>query len=81
MGKNSSPRAYADNEAMAYSKHMRGSAQKLNEVATSIRGLNCEKALSELQFSKRRVRWPHHGDETLARPRPWPCRQNSQAVQ
>ena len=55
MGKKSLPRSYADNEAMAYSKHMRGSAQKLNEVATSIRGLKCETALSELQFSQRRV--------------------------
>ena len=55
MGKKSLPRAYADNEAMAYSKHMRGSDQKLNEVASSIRGLKCEAALSELQFSKRRV--------------------------
>lgn len=55
MGKKSTPRVYADNEAMAYSKHMRGSAQKLNEVAASIRGLNCEKALSELHFSRRRI--------------------------
>mgnify|MGYP003313963123 CR=1 FL=1 len=55
MGKKSAPRPYADNEAMAYSKHMRVSAQKLNLVASLIRGLDCEKAISELTFSKRRI--------------------------
>lgn len=55
MGKKSSPRPYADNEAMAYSKHIRVSAQKLNLVASLIRGLDCEKAISELTFSKRRI--------------------------
>ncbi|NQV47942.1 MAG: 50S ribosomal protein L22 [Rhodospirillaceae bacterium] len=55
MGKSSTPRPYADNEAMAYSKQMRVSPQKLNLVATSIRGKNCQAALAELQFSKRRI--------------------------
>ena len=55
MGKKSSPRPYADNEAMAFSKHIRISAQKLNLVASLIRGLDCEKAISELTFSKRRI--------------------------
>ena len=55
MGKKSAPRPYADNEAMAYSKHIRVSAQKLNIVASLIRGLDCEKAISELTFSKRRI--------------------------
>jgi large subunit ribosomal protein L22 len=55
MGKKSAPRPYADNEAMAYSKHMRVSAQKLNLVATQIRGMDCEAAMAELQFSKRRI--------------------------
>ena len=55
MGKKSAPRPYADNEAMAYSKHIRISAQKLNLVASLIRGLDCEKAISELTFSKRRI--------------------------
>jgi large subunit ribosomal protein L22 len=55
MGKKSAPRPYADNEAMAYSKHIRVSAQKLNLVAGLIRGLDCEKAISELTFSKRRI--------------------------
>jgi large subunit ribosomal protein L22 len=55
MGKKSAPRPYADNEAMAFSKHIRISAQKLNLVASLIRGLDCEKAISELTFSKRRI--------------------------
>jgi large subunit ribosomal protein L22 len=55
MGKKTAPRPYADNEAMAFSKHIRVSAQKLNLVASLIRGLDCEKAISELVFSKRRI--------------------------
>tara|TARA_B100000674_G_C37705240_1_gene852502 strand:+ start:281 stop:661 length:381 start_codon:yes stop_codon:yes gene_type:complete len=55
MGKKSTPRSQADNEAMAFSKHIRVSSQKLNLVAKLIRGLDCEKAISELTFSKRRI--------------------------
>ncbi len=55
MGKRSAERRLADNEAMAYCKNLRTSPQKLNLVAQSIRGLDCEKALAELQFSKRRI--------------------------
>lgn len=55
MGKGSFDRALADNEAMAYAKHIRVSPQKLNVVAASIRGLACEKALAGLSFSRRRV--------------------------
>jgi large subunit ribosomal protein L22 len=55
MGKKSAPRPLADNEAMAFAKHIRISPQKLNLVAQSIRGKACEKALAELTFSKKRV--------------------------
>mgnify|MGYP001168929252 CR=1 FL=1 len=55
MGKKSAPRVYGDNEAMAYSKHIRISPQKLNLVASQIRGMDCETAIAELQFSKRRI--------------------------
>ena len=55
MGKKSTPRALNDNEAMAYAKQIRVSPQKLNLVAQTIRGKNCDKALAELQFSRRRV--------------------------
>ena len=54
MGKPKSPRRLADNEAMAYARALRVSPQKLNLVAQSIRGLNVEKALAQLSFSRRR---------------------------
>ena len=40
---------------MAYAKHLRTSPQKLNLVAETIRGKKCEAALSELEFSRRRI--------------------------
>ncbi len=55
MGKKSFGRALADNEAMAFAKHLRTSPQKLNLVAQTIRGKDCEAALSELEFSRRRI--------------------------
>jgi len=55
MGKKSAARKLADNEAMAFAKHLRTSPQKLNLVAQTIRGKNCEDALAELQFSHRRI--------------------------
>ena len=50
MGKRSAPRQLADNEALAFAKHLRISPQKLNLVAQSIRGKSCESALAELAF-------------------------------
>jgi large subunit ribosomal protein L22 len=55
MGKKSTPRRLADNEAMAFSASIRTSPRKLNLVAQSIRGLEAEKALAELTFSRRRI--------------------------
>ena len=55
MGKIASERVLADNEAMAYAKQLRTSPQKLNLVAEQIRGKDCEKALADLSFSKRRI--------------------------
>jgi len=55
MGKKSADRALADNEAMAFAKHLRTSPQKLNLVAQTIRGRNCETALAQLAFSSRRI--------------------------
>jgi large subunit ribosomal protein L22 len=55
MGKRSHERTLSDNEAMASVRHLRTSPQKLNLVAQSIRGMDCEKALAELQFSRRRI--------------------------
>lgn len=55
MGKEKSPRRVADNEAMAISRMLRTSPQKLNLVAGLIRGKKVEKALADLTFSKRRI--------------------------
>ena len=55
MGKQSSPRKVADNEARAVLRNIRVSAQKLNLVAAMIRGLDANKALSALSFSRRRI--------------------------
>jgi len=55
MGKRSVERQQEDKEAMAYCRNLRTSPQKLNLLAESIRGMDCEKALAELKFSRRRI--------------------------
>ena len=55
MGKKSAPRRFSDNEAMAFSKAIRISPQKLNLVAGLILGKDAAKALSDLTFSPKRV--------------------------
>ena len=55
MGKKSKARSLKDNEAMSFVKHLRVSPQKLNLVAETIRGLDCEDAVSRLTFSHRRI--------------------------
>ena len=55
MSKEKNPRRVADNEAMAKSKMLRTSPQKLNLVAGLIRGKKVEKALADLTFSKKRI--------------------------
>ena len=55
MGKDKNPRRVADNEAMAKTRLLRTSPQKLNLVAAMIRGKKVEKALADLTFSKRRI--------------------------
>ena len=51
MGKASAPRKVGDKEALAVGNTIRGSARKLNLVATMIRGRKVEEALSILKFS------------------------------
>ena len=53
MSKEKAPRRVADNEALAVDTQIRGSAQKLNLVATLIRGRKVEDALNILAFSKK----------------------------
>ena len=55
MGKQATERRLAENEAMAITRRLRTSAQKLNLVAESIRGLAVDDALSRLSFSRRRI--------------------------
>ena len=55
MGKSKNPRRVAENEAMAKSRMLRTSPQKLNLVASMIRGKPVAKAMSDLTFSKRRI--------------------------
>ena len=55
MGQKKNERRFADNEAMAKGRMLRISPQKLNLVAQLIRGKKAEKALAELQFSRKRI--------------------------
>lgn len=55
MGKKSTPRSLADNEARAVVKNLRVSPQKLNLVAAQIRGKPVQRALMDLEFSRRRI--------------------------
>ena len=55
MGKQSNPRILADSEARSVVRNLRVSPQKLNLVATMIRGLDVNKAIASLSFSRRRI--------------------------
>lgn len=55
MGQSSNPKRTKDNEARAFAKYMRTSPQKLNLLAQTIRGKSASRALTDLEFSKRRI--------------------------
>ena|SRR5579872_2754111 len=55
MSKAKTPRALPDNEAKAVANMLRVSPQKLNLLAQLIRGKAVEKALAELEFSRKRI--------------------------
>ncbi|MCY4301653.1 MAG: 50S ribosomal protein L22 [Aestuariivita sp.] len=55
MGQGTKARRLADNEAMAKTRMLRVSPQKLNLVAASIRGKPVGKALNDLSFLKKRI--------------------------
>jgi len=55
MSKNNNPRRVGELEALAKTRMLRTSPQKLNLVAQSIRGMKVEKALNELLFSRKRI--------------------------
>src|ERR1700759_3199035 len=55
MSKKKQPRRLGETEASATATALRISAQKLNVVAQSIRGMSANAALNELTFSPRRI--------------------------
>ncbi len=55
MGQTTNERRVKDNEAMAMAKFLRTSPGKLNLVAAMIRGKAAGRALTDLQFSNRRI--------------------------
>ena len=55
MSKPKSERSLQDNEAKAVARMLRVSPQKLNLLAQLIRGKKVEKALADLQFSRKRI--------------------------
>ena len=55
MGKQKTERRLADDEAMAVSRMLRVSPQKLNLLAAAIRGKPVGEAVAELSFSRRRI--------------------------
>ncbi len=55
MSKIAHPRSLADNEAKAVARMLRISPQKLNLLAQLIRGKKVQKALADLEFSRKRI--------------------------
>lgn len=55
MGKPSKERSLSDKEARAIAKNLRVSPQKLNLLAGLIRGKKVDKALADLEFSRKRI--------------------------
>jgi large subunit ribosomal protein L22 len=55
MGKKSAQRSLGDTEARAIVRNLRISPQKLNLVAEQIRGKPVQRALMDLEFSRRRI--------------------------
>ena len=58
MSKPKTQRSLKDNEAKAVLRMLRTSSQKLNLVAALIRGKKVDKALAELEVSRKRVAGP-----------------------
>jgi large subunit ribosomal protein L22 len=55
MGQLKNPSRRAEDQAMAKGRMIKTSPQKLNLVAQMIRGMKVERALNELEFSRKRV--------------------------
>jgi large subunit ribosomal protein L22 len=63
MSKEANPPRVAENEARAVARMIRVSPQKLNLLAQLIRGKKVERALADLEFSRKRV--AHEVKKTL----------------
>jgi large subunit ribosomal protein L22 len=55
MGQTENGRRVSEGEARAFAKSIKTSPQKLNLIAKTIRGKTAERALVDLEFSKRRA--------------------------
>ena len=55
MSKEANPPRLADNEAKAVARMLRVSPQKLNLLAQLIRGKKVDRALADLEFSRKRI--------------------------
>ncbi len=55
MSKEKAPRALKENEAKAVARMLRVSPQKLNLLAQLIRGKKVDRALADLEFSRKRI--------------------------
>ncbi len=55
MGKEKAPRALKETEAKAVARMLRVSPQKLNLLAQLIRGKKVDRALADLEFSRKRI--------------------------
>ncbi|MGD9542136.1 50S ribosomal protein L22 [Methylocystis sp.] len=63
MSKEANPPRLAENEAKAVARMLRVSPQKLNLLAQLIRGKKVERALADLEFSRKRI--AHEVKKTL----------------
>ncbi|HEY8162464.1 MAG: 50S ribosomal protein L22 [Methylocystis sp.] len=63
MSKEANPPRIAENEARAVARMIRVSPQKLNLVAQLIRGKKVDRALADLEFSRKRI--AHEVKKTL----------------
>ncbi len=63
MSKEANPPRLADNEAKAVARMIRVSPQKLNLLAQLIRGKKVDRALADLEFSRKRI--AHEVKKTL----------------
>jgi len=90
MSKEANPPRLADNEAKAVARMLRVSPQKLNLLAQLIRGKKVDRALADLEFSRKRIAHEvkktlesaiaNAGDEAVPRPRPRPGEPGREAL-